>query len=66
MAIKLTAQGGAWERVYPDGSLVVCVEVGPNMYGHKRADELQAGDKVCSFGPPNPGAGLEIDSAEVV
>lgn len=66
MSIQLTALSGNWTRVIPDHGQMLCVEVGPNMHGHKRADAVEAGDKVCAFGMPNPGSGLEIESAEVV
>ena len=52
-------------RYFPVHTIVVCVEAAPGRVVGKRADSLMVGDKLCMFGPPRPGPGVEITAVAV-
>ena len=56
----------ATTRHFPDGASIVCVEHSPGLHKDVRVDELQAGDKLCAFGRPNPGGGSLITNVQEV
>ena len=54
------------KRYFPVHSTLVCVEIRPGRIVQQKVDVLKVGDKVCVFGRPNPGPGVEVTSVKVV
>ncbi len=65
MPVTITSQSGDYQRVIQDPNLVVCVEVGNNMVRHKKAGELEVGDKLCFWRTRPHGPGVPVESVVV-
>jgi len=57
--------GGDVTKSYPDPALKLCINLGNNVFGEKRVDQVEVGDWICPL-VGKPGPALEVTAVQEV